>query len=57
LNNIAVENDLRRIAREKKIKLRPSRTKSNRDAYYPQITEQIRHDASMMQNITSFFTA
>jgi len=48
LNNIAVENDLRRIAREKKIKLRPSGTKSNRDAYYPQITEQIRHDASMM---------
>jgi len=42
------ENDLRRIAREKKIKLRPSRTKSNRDAYYPQITEQIRHNASMM---------
>ena len=48
LNNIALENDLRRIARDKKIKLRPSRTKSNRDAYYPQITEQIRHNAAIM---------
>lgn len=48
LNNIAVENDLRRIAREKKVQLRPSRTKSSRDAYYPQITEQIRHDAAVM---------
>jgi hypothetical protein len=48
LNNIALENDLRRIARDKKIKLRPSRTKSNRDAYYPQITERIRHDAATM---------
>jgi len=48
LNNVGLENDLRRVAREKKVKLRPSRTKSNRDAYYPQITEQIRHDAAMM---------
>jgi hypothetical protein len=48
LNNIAVENDLRRIAREEKIQLRPSRTKSSRDAYYPQITAQIRHDAAIM---------
>jgi hypothetical protein len=48
LNNVGLENDLRRVAREKKIKLRPSKTKSNRDAYYPQITEQIRHDAAMM---------
>jgi hypothetical protein len=48
LNNIGLENDLRRVAREKKIKLRPSRTNRNRDAYYPQITEKIRHDAAMM---------
>jgi hypothetical protein len=48
LNNVGLENDLRRVAREKKIKLRPSRTNRNRDAYYPQITEQIRHDAAMM---------
>lgn len=48
LNNVGLENDLRRVAREKKVKLRPSRTKSNRDAYYPQITEKIRHDAAMM---------
>jgi hypothetical protein len=48
LNNVGLENDLRRVAREKKVKLRPSRTKGNRDAYYPQITEQIRHDAAMM---------
>jgi hypothetical protein len=48
LNNVGLENDLRRVAREKKIKLRPSRTKSNRDAYYPQITEEIRHNAAMM---------
>ncbi len=48
LNNVGLENDLRRVAREKKVKLRPSRSKSNRDAYYPQITEQIRHDAAMM---------
>jgi Swt1-like HEPN len=48
LNNVGLENDLRRVAREKKIKLRPSRTNRNRDAYYPQITEQIRHDAAKM---------
>jgi hypothetical protein len=48
LNNVALENDLRRVARDKKIQLRPSRGKSNRDAYYPQITEQIRHDAAVM---------
>lgn len=48
LNNVGLENDLRRVGREKKVQLRPSRTKSARDAYYPQITEQIRHDAAMM---------
>ena len=48
LNNVALENDLRRVSREKKVRLRPSRTKSSRDAYYPQITEQIRHDAAAM---------
>ena len=32
----------------KKIQLRPSRSKSARDAYYPQITERIRHDAAIM---------
>jgi hypothetical protein len=48
LNNVGLENDLRRVGREKKIKLRPSRTNRNRDACYPQITEKIRHDAAMM---------
>jgi hypothetical protein len=48
LNNVGLENDLRRVAREKKITLRPSRTKSSRDAYYPQIPEHIRHDAAVM---------
>jgi Swt1-like HEPN len=48
LNNVGLENDLRRVAREKKVQLRPTRAKSARDAYYPQITEQIRHDAAMM---------
>lgn len=48
LNNIALEHDLRRIAQNKKVQLRPSRAKSPRDAYYPQITEQIRHDAAIM---------
>ena len=49
LNNVGLENDLRRVAREKKIKLRPSRTNRNRDAYYPQITEKIRHDAAISE--------
>jgi hypothetical protein len=44
LNNIALETDLRKVAREKKIRLRPSRIKAPRDAFYPQITEQIRRD-------------
>lgn len=48
LNNIALENDLRRVSRDKKIQLRPSRTKSTRDAYYSQISEHIRHDAAVM---------
>lgn len=48
LNNVALENDLRRVARDKKIQLRPSRTKSSRDAYYAQISEHIRHDAAIM---------
>ena len=48
LNNVALENDLRRVASDKKIALRPSKTKSNRDAYYPQITEEIRHNAARM---------
>jgi hypothetical protein len=48
LNNVELENDLRRVARERKIHLRPSRSKSARDAYYPQITERIRHDAAVM---------
>src|SRR3984893_4719433 len=48
LNNVALENDLRRVAREKKNQLRPPRSKSSRDAYYPQITERIRHDAALM---------
>lgn len=48
LNNVGLENDLRRVSREKKIQLRPSRTKSSRDAYYPQIPQHIRHDAAIM---------
>jgi hypothetical protein len=48
LNNIALEQDLRRVARENKIQLRPARTKSNRDSYYPQISECIRHDAAIL---------
>jgi len=39
LNNVGLENDLRRVARDKKITLRPPRTK---------ITEEIRHNAAMM---------
>jgi hypothetical protein len=31
LNNVGLENDLRRVAREKKVKLRPSRTKGPSD--------------------------
>jgi hypothetical protein len=45
---VALENDLRRVAREGKIQLRPSRSKSTHDAYCPQITERIRHDAAFM---------
>jgi hypothetical protein len=48
LNNVALENDLRRVAREQKIQLRPSHSNRFRDAYYPQITERIRHDAAVM---------
>ena len=48
LNNIALEHDLRKVARDKKLQIRPSKTKSNRDAYYPQITERIRYDAAAM---------
>jgi hypothetical protein len=48
LNNIAIENDLRRVSREKKIQLRPSQTKSERDTYYSQISQHIRHDAAIM---------
>ena len=48
LNNVSLESDLRRVARDKKVKLRSSKSKSDRDAYYPQITEQIRHDAAAM---------
>jgi lipopolysaccharide biosynthesis protein len=48
LNNIALEHDLRKVARDKKLQIRPSKTKSNLDAYYPQITERIRHDAAAM---------
>ena len=55
LNNVALENDLRRVAREKKIQLQPTRGKSNRDAYYPQITEQIRHDAAVMSQHYELF--
>ena len=31
LNNVALESDLCRVAREKKIQLRPSRSKTARD--------------------------
>lgn len=48
LNNVSLENDLRRVGRENKIKLRPLKEKGPRDAYYPQITEKIRHDAAIM---------
>ncbi len=47
LNNVALEIDLRRVAREKKIQVRPL-DKKGKDAYYPQITQQIRHDAAVM---------
>lgn len=48
LNNVGLEADLRKVARENKLQLRPLASKSNGDAYYPQITEQIRHDAAVM---------
>jgi hypothetical protein len=52
---VALENDLRRVAREGKIQLRPSRSKSTHDAYCPQITERIRHDAAIMAQHYEFF--
>jgi len=48
LNNIALEHDLRRVSRERKVQLRASTERRNKDAYYPQITERIRHDAAVM---------
>jgi Swt1-like HEPN len=48
LNNVGLENDLQRVARENKFKLRPPKMNDPRDAYYPQITERIRHDAALM---------
>jgi hypothetical protein len=48
LNNVALEHDLRRVAREQKVQLRTVAQKRDRDAYYPQITERIRHDAASM---------
>jgi hypothetical protein len=48
LNNVALEIDLQKVGRSKKVQVRPSKRKTSGDAYYPQITEQIRHDASLM---------
>lgn len=48
LNNVALEHDLRRVARDKKIKIRSPKNSRLQDAYYPQITESIRHDAATM---------
>ena len=48
LNNIAMETDLQRVAEEHKLSFRSKKPTRDRDAYYPQITEQIRHDAARM---------
>jgi Swt1-like HEPN len=48
LNNVALESELFRVAREQNIELRPPRKNADSDAYYPQVTAQIRRDASLM---------
>ena len=55
LNNVGLENDLRRVSRETKITLRPTKDKKDRDAYYPQITEEIRHNAALMAEYYELF--
>ena len=48
LNNLALESDLSRVEREKKIQLRKARGPTHTDDYYPQVPEQIRRDAAAM---------
>ena len=48
LNNIALESDLLRVAAENKVTHRSKKTRRDKGAYYPQITEQSRHDAAKM---------
>jgi len=47
LNNIALDADLARVERDKNIELR-DRHKKDHDAYYPQVPEHIRRNASAM---------
>jgi hypothetical protein len=48
LNNISIEHDLERVAREYRIQLREATNKAPRDEYYPQVPEGIRSEASVM---------
>lgn len=48
LNNISIEHDLLRVAREKGLQLRPQKDKVKQDDYYPQVPEKIRKDAEIM---------
>lgn len=55
LNNIALESALQRVAEENKLTFRKKKAKRDQDAYYPQITEQIRHDAAKMAEYYELF--
>ena len=48
LNNISIEHDLIRVAREKGIQLRSEKANAKGDDYYPQVPEKIRRDAEIM---------
>jgi hypothetical protein len=48
LNNIALDSELARVEREKKVKLRRHRQSGDSDAYYPQVPALIRRDAAVM---------
>jgi hypothetical protein len=48
LNNISIEHDLLRVARERGLQLHPQKDKIKQDDYYPQVPEKIRRDATIM---------
>ncbi len=55
LNNLALESDLSRVEREKKIELRKRQSRDNSDDYYPQVPAQIRRDAAAMSEHYELF--